>query len=146
MVQSSSMWARTSGPSPRRLWSRERGRSFPSNRIRRISTRSRATPLTSSRYGAPLLRLTMVATGSSDLKMVFSDNLYGLNNLDGAVVIDVGAHIGSFTSKAVESGARTVISVEPNPENFNALESNTAHFVQVRRTLAALDYGGNRLV
>jgi FkbM family methyltransferase len=79
-------------------------------------------------------------------KMVFDDNLYGLKNLDGAVVIDVGAHIGSFTSKAIALGAKAVICVEPNPENFTCLKRNTSIHSDVTYRLAALDYGEAELV
>jgi FkbM family methyltransferase len=78
--------------------------------------------------------------------MVFEDNLYGLHDFTGATVIDLGAHIGSFTNKVLDLGAAEVLSVEPNPANFAILEQNTLHEPAVRRYLAALDYGGSVLV
>lgn len=41
----------------------------------------------------------------------------------GEVVVDVGAHIGRYTLLAAKSGAK-VISIEPDPSNFQLLESN----------------------
>jgi FkbM family methyltransferase len=78
--------------------------------------------------------------------MVFEDNLYGLRDLEGTTVIDVGAHIGSFTQKAVKLGATSVLSVEANPDNFAVLEINTREEPFVVRRLAALDYGVSALV
>lgn len=78
--------------------------------------------------------------------MVFDNNLYGLHDLKDAIVIDVGAHIGSFTRKAMELGAATIVSVEANPDNFAVLEANTEDASFVIRRLAALDYGALALV
>ena len=42
----------------------------------------------------------------------------------GDVVIDCGAHVGIFTIKAANAGARYVLSIEPNPINFLFLRLN----------------------
>ena len=44
----------------------------------------------------------------------------------GDVVLDGGANIGVFTRKALNAGARTVIAVEPAPENVESLRRNFA--------------------
>lgn len=46
---------------------------------------------------------------------------------DGAVVVDVGAHIGAFALASAERGAR-VLTFEPDPENFALLMDNTAQY------------------
>lgn len=43
---------------------------------------------------------------------------------DGKIVVDCGAHIGTFTALAIELGARLVIALEPNLENVAYLERN----------------------
>jgi len=40
------------------------------------------------------------------------------------VVLDIGANIGTFSRTALLAGARRVISVEPDPENFELLQIN----------------------
>lgn len=49
------------------------------------------------------------------------------NIVAGSTVVDLGAHIGSFSVLALRRGAR-VISVEPDPNNFKMLRANTAQF------------------
>lgn len=41
----------------------------------------------------------------------------------GELVVDVGAHIGRYTLLAAKAGAR-VVSIEPDPSNFNILAAN----------------------
>lgn len=43
-----------------------------------------------------------------------------------AVVIDVGAHIGSFTMFSVAQGARRVLALEPIPSNYTLLVENVS--------------------
>jgi len=45
-----------------------------------------------------------------------------------AIVIDVGAHIGTFAVACAERGASKVISFEPDLENFYYLEENTGQY------------------
>jgi FkbM family methyltransferase len=41
----------------------------------------------------------------------------------GELVVDVGAHVGTYTLRAAKAGAK-VIAIEPNPESFRLLETN----------------------
>lgn len=65
---------------------------------------------------------------ASTLEEVYYKNIYerGYAIKPGNVVMDVGAHIGSFTLKAArEVGpSGTVLSFEPSAENFNLLSQN----------------------
>jgi FkbM family methyltransferase len=45
---------------------------------------------------------------------------------DGDVVIDVGAHLGTFTRVALKRGARQVVAVEPDPVNATCLRQTFA--------------------
>lgn len=45
------------------------------------------------------------------------------------LVIDVGAHIGSFTCACLARGARGVIAFEPDSSSFQIAKSNVANFV-----------------
>jgi FkbM family methyltransferase len=49
---------------------------------------------------------------------------YGTLSFTGKKVLDIGAHIGSFSILAVRSGATLVHAYEPNPENFRLLQMN----------------------
>ena len=44
----------------------------------------------------------------------------------GDVVLDAGANVGVFTRKALNAGARTVIAIEPAPENVESLRRTFA--------------------
>jgi FkbM family methyltransferase len=44
----------------------------------------------------------------------------------GEIVIDVGAHVGIFTAKALALGASKVVAVEPDPGNLECLRRNFA--------------------
>lgn len=44
--------------------------------------------------------------------------------LEGAVVLDLGAHVGTVSVLAASRGAARVIALEPNPDNFLALVQN----------------------
>ncbi len=46
----------------------------------------------------------------------------------GAVVIDVGAHVGIFARECLERGAAHVVAAEPNHENFAKLAANLASY------------------
>lgn len=68
----------------------------------------------------------------NDHDSVIIDSVYHLNEYDvpddlsGKIILDVGAHLGSFTRLCVERGA-TVIAYEPDPESYRLLLLNTAH-------------------
>ena len=44
--------------------------------------------------------------------------------IEGKTVIDLGAHIGCFSRRAIDVGASQVFAVEPDPENFALLQLN----------------------
>jgi len=49
---------------------------------------------------------------------------YGRLDVEGRVVLDIGANIGCFSRWAVDKGAMHVISLEPEVNNFNMLSLN----------------------
>lgn len=53
----------------------------------------------------------------------------------GDVVIDVGAHVGTFTGYALERGASKVIAVEPDPVNVECLRRNFAAEIAAGRVV-----------
>jgi FkbM family methyltransferase len=57
---------------------------------------------------------------------VFDGNEYGLPAAfpEGAVVLDIGAHIGAFTYTALNRGAAFVLAIEPAPENARLWQHN----------------------
>lgn len=56
---------------------------------------------------------------------VVKNNEYGLGQFqDYDVVIDIGAHIGGFTYKALDCGAWLVVAVEPDTESANYWRHN----------------------
>ncbi len=60
------------------------------------------------------------------LERVVIENIYGVpSELRGQTVVDLGAHIGSFTVMAAAAGAR-VIAVEPESSNLGLLRTNIA--------------------
>jgi len=54
-----------------------------------------------------------------------TDYKYILGQVEGKVVMDVGANIGAFTKRALENGAKRVISIEPESFNIAYLCNNT---------------------
>lgn len=55
-----------------------------------------------------------------------------------SIVLDIGAHIGFFTKRALEHGAHYVIAVEPEPESFQYLKANFEQNPQVILVEAAV--------
>ncbi len=76
--------------------------------------------------------------GTTD-KLIFDqvvlDNEYRLPSLfeDGDVVIDIGAHIGSFTYAALRSGASRVYAVEADGSNFDLASRNLSRAILAQR-------------
>jgi FkbM family methyltransferase len=59
---------------------------------------------------------------------------YGVRGLDlrGGVVLDIGAHVGTFALLAKDRGAASVHCYEPSPKSFMALQANTARIGGIR--------------
>lgn len=57
---------------------------------------------------------------------VWDEDVYRLRELDleGAVVVDVGANCGAFTVAALVLGAQRVLAIEPDPRNLTVLQAN----------------------
>ena len=65
--------------------------------------------------------------------LVVVHNEYDLpESLDGATVIDIGMHIGSFSVAAVQRGAARVLGFEPNAGNFALAWQNLRRFKAAR--------------
>lgn len=56
----------------------------------------------------------------------------------GLVVLDLGSYIGTTVREAFRRGARRVVAVEPDPENFAILLENTRHLRHVNYIPAAV--------
>jgi len=63
---------------------------------------------------------------------------YGWMSLEGAVVLDVGACFGAFTSFAARCGAAWVRAYEPAPDNWSLLQANCGKTEGVNLRNAAL--------
>lgn len=64
-------------------------------------------------------------------RSVFTDNEYGLLEMDSLNVIDAGANIGAFACLAAAKGAKKVVAVEPFGPNFEVLCSNASSYGQI---------------
>lgn len=53
----------------------------------------------------------------------------------GDVVLDCGANVGVYTRHALDAGARTVVAIEPAPENLECLRRNFADEVNAGRVI-----------
>ncbi len=51
---------------------------------------------------------------------------YGMLDVKGKVVFDIGANIGAYSLLALNMGADTVIAFEPEPNNFEMLQLNNS--------------------
>ena len=65
----------------------------------------------------------LVSQDSGVVSNVFCDDVYDLSGVEGGVVVDVGAHIGSFTVKASRVASK-VICFEPCIDSFGLLLNN----------------------
>jgi len=63
---------------------------------------------------------------------------YGPVDFNDRVVVDIGAHIGSFSVLAAAGGARRVLAFEAGGDNFNYLRRNCAGWPNVECTRAAV--------
>jgi FkbM family methyltransferase len=62
-------------------------------------------------------------------KYIMKENSYGpLNISDTDTVIDIGAHIGVFTRKALANGARILKAYEPESDNCRLLDLNLSEY------------------
>jgi len=68
-------------------------------------------------------------------KQVVEDNEYRLpSKFDKKdIILDIGAHIGSFSYACLVRGAGRVIAFEPDPENYDSLCTNLSIFIKDRR-------------
>lgn len=53
----------------------------------------------------------------------------------GEIVIDGGAHVGVYTRRAIDAGAKLVVAVEPAPENVECLRRNFANEIGAGRVI-----------
>ena len=140
-------------PSPGRLAQVLRDRRLPRRTrigllVAEARRRVRSKPVYSLRYGRGELFLTQddYAIDWETLKNVFVDEPYP-TAYEGAVVLDLGAHKGYFGAYALEHGARTVISYEPETANLERLERSAESFReggadwQVRRSAVGAGAG-----
>ena len=68
-------------------------------------------------------------TGDARLwRAVHEKNEYGLVDVAGKTIVDIGANIGAFTCLAAEMGANQVICIEPFSSNCEVLRHNTSLF------------------
>lgn len=69
-------------------------------------------------------------TNDSDIyRCVFENNQYNIRSLNkDDIVVDVGAHVGSFSRKVIDNGAGTVYAYEPFIENFETLKDNSKDY------------------
>ena len=54
---------------------------------------------------------------------------------EGDIVLDCGANVGVFTRKALRAGAKTVVAIEPAPENIEVLQRNFAGEIAAGRVI-----------
>jgi len=69
---------------------------------------------------------------------VYVRNEYGLpNQFDSRdVILDIGGHIGCFALSAIDRGAGTVLTAEPDRENFRLLSENCADSIREGKVIA----------
>lgn len=57
-------------------------------------------------------------------------NEYGITERFEGCVLDIGAHIGAFSSLALAFGAKRIIAVEPDEDNCDLLRFNSKHMIR----------------
>lgn len=80
------------------------------------------------------------------LDEIYRENVYQITpgEVAGQTVIDVGGHIGAFTTWAVLAGAKQVITLEPDPDKLPQLRANVAGLPGVTVLEYALAEGETR--
>lgn len=72
---------------------------------------------------------------------VLIDNEYDLpKDMSGKIVLDIGAHIGSFALACQQRGAKRIICYEPDIENASILIANVGEDAAVRSEITVLQY------
>jgi FkbM family methyltransferase len=67
------------------------------------------------------------------VREVLTDNCYRVDQFPpDSVVVDVGAHIGTFSKLCADKGAATILAFELEPENFTIAKENLADCPQVQ--------------
>lgn len=64
--------------------------------------------------------------------------IYGAGELGvrtGDIVLDCGAHLGTYTREALAAGAKLVVAIEPGPEQIICLRSNLARDIAAGRVI-----------
>jgi FkbM family methyltransferase len=62
----------------------------------------------------------------------------------GDIVVDIGAHVGVFTAKALELGAEKVVAVEPDPGNVECLRRNFSDEIAAGRVVLVEEAAWNK--
>ena len=76
--------------------------------------------------------------GTCDIYVPGQVKDYALLSLEGKTVLDLGAHIGAFSKKAIQSGASQVIAVEPLEDNYVLFTRNLEEYENVTLIPAAV--------
>src|SRR3990167_10723637 len=77
---------------------------------------------------------------SAIAQSVLVRNEYGLpSDLRGAVILDIGAHIGAFAVACQKRNAKLIHCYEPDPENFELLIHNVDEDPESRTQIVVVD-------
>jgi FkbM family methyltransferase len=99
--------------------------------------------------GGPMANI-VYRKGTNDLSMwkeVYEWNEYDLpkNFSSSDVIIDIGAHIGSFSRACLDRGAGYVVAIEPFADSFKLMEQNLSYYPQ-RSDRLQIAIGGERRI
>lgn len=98
-------------------------------------------------YSQPLWIRPDGPTDRIVIREIFGENVYRIaaSDVENAVVVDIGANIGAFSVYAASLGAKRVIAVEPEPDNYRVLQANAEAFPQITtRQLAIWETEGEQ--
>ena len=89
-----------------------------------------------------------VRSGTTDIRSLKEVNhaYRALDITERSVVLDVGGNIGGFARQAAERGARLVVTVEPDANNYRLLKKNTAKYPSIIALNAALIIGAEKTI